>query len=626
MANILGLITVNEKEILEVDASPASGGGTPAPIGSLALFNNAGSGVNYIKIGAADTAWDAVSTVTTSGVGQGTFLRLPIYDISPDGYHIDDVVVQNSQNIDVAIEAQPARSAAIEYRIPNPGNAITAADFILSEGAQTKNGNMTFNNNVVIQGDLSVNGSLTFLNTTQSQIKDKLITLNQGGGAGSGGGSGFEVAESVQATSTSAGANAGSIFTATATGAAGNGVVVTVTDSGGPGVVTVVEGIGTVAINLNGNAPVSQATLALAGMTLVTLNATDLVAAEVFPATSGGTGTITGYFKMSADRLGFDILPSATAFVEKLSSANLTASRVAKFADTSGTFAMRPDATPFVSKQIAYGLDANNLVSEAGFEYDPGTNVLTVPTITISGLGLGVVHSSAAGLLSSSAVVLTSEVSGILPIANGGTNSGTALTNGKLMYSNAGGIVEYSALVANQVYFGAAGTGLPAQSVNLWWDITNSRLGIGNAAPTRVLDVTGSSLLGGAVKIADATLTKANIEWKQAELIGAVGNAYQTLATIVIPTDSTVLVEARIIGRRTGGSAGTAGDAADYVRTCRFKDVGGVVTQHNLQTDHTSEDQPFWDGTITAAGLINVRGQTNNTITWTVTYMVQVLS
>jgi hypothetical protein len=60
MANITGLITVNGKEILEVDADPSAAGGTPAPTGSLAMFDNAGAGYVYVKAGAADTAWTGV--------------------------------------------------------------------------------------------------------------------------------------------------------------------------------------------------------------------------------------------------------------------------------------------------------------------------------------------------------------------------------------------------------------------------------------------------------------------------------------------------------------------------------------------------------------------------------------
>lgn len=60
MANIIGLITVNEKQILEVDGDPAAGGGTPAPKGSMAMYDSGTVGFAYIKTGAADTAWQAI--------------------------------------------------------------------------------------------------------------------------------------------------------------------------------------------------------------------------------------------------------------------------------------------------------------------------------------------------------------------------------------------------------------------------------------------------------------------------------------------------------------------------------------------------------------------------------------
>jgi hypothetical protein len=49
-------------------------------------------------------------------------------------------------------------------------------------------------------------------------------------------------------------------------------------------------------------------------------------------------------------------------------------------------------------------------------------------------------------------VSLTSKVSGILPIANGGTNSGTALTSNKVIISSAGSIIE-SATTTTQLSF-----------------------------------------------------------------------------------------------------------------------------------------------------------------------------
>lgn len=60
MANIIGRITVNSKVIYEVDDVPSSGAGTPAPRGSMAMYDSGVVGSVYIKTGAADTAWQSV--------------------------------------------------------------------------------------------------------------------------------------------------------------------------------------------------------------------------------------------------------------------------------------------------------------------------------------------------------------------------------------------------------------------------------------------------------------------------------------------------------------------------------------------------------------------------------------
>lgn len=62
MATITGLITVNGKDILEVDADPGAGGGTAAARGSLAMFDSGAAGFLYLKTGTADTAWTVVDS------------------------------------------------------------------------------------------------------------------------------------------------------------------------------------------------------------------------------------------------------------------------------------------------------------------------------------------------------------------------------------------------------------------------------------------------------------------------------------------------------------------------------------------------------------------------------------
>jgi len=62
MANVTGLITVNGKDIIEVDADPSAGGGTPAERGSLAMYDSGAVGQLYLKTGTGDTAWSLVDT------------------------------------------------------------------------------------------------------------------------------------------------------------------------------------------------------------------------------------------------------------------------------------------------------------------------------------------------------------------------------------------------------------------------------------------------------------------------------------------------------------------------------------------------------------------------------------
>ncbi len=62
MANITGLITINGKQILEVDAVPSASAGTAAPLGSLAMYDTGAAGSLYIKAAAADTGWTLVDT------------------------------------------------------------------------------------------------------------------------------------------------------------------------------------------------------------------------------------------------------------------------------------------------------------------------------------------------------------------------------------------------------------------------------------------------------------------------------------------------------------------------------------------------------------------------------------
>lgn len=77
----------------------------------------------------------------TGTVNSGTAGRLSLYATSTNA--VADTYVQNAHNITLAIAAQASRSADLALTIPNPGNAVTAASFVLTEGTQTVNTALT---------------------------------------------------------------------------------------------------------------------------------------------------------------------------------------------------------------------------------------------------------------------------------------------------------------------------------------------------------------------------------------------------------------------------------------------------------------------------------------------------
>lgn len=431
MAILVDQLTLGEVKILTLDADPRTGLGYAAEIGSYATINNQGSptGEFYIKVGSGNTDWERFSTTAANGtVNSGVAGRLALYPAT--GNTVDDIYVQNSQNIDVNIVAQPTRIAPIEYTVPNPGDAITAANFVLTEGAQTIYGAKTFEDDVVVNANFTVNGTLTYLNTVNTDITDRLVTLNKGGAADSGGDTGIEIEENA---------------------------------------------------------------------------------------------LITGYWKTEAGATSNAwLLKAPDSFEAALDLSPLTADRVYSWQDRSGYVALQTPA---------------------------------------------------------------------------------ALTQGSVVFVDVN-------LELNQ------------DNANFFWDDSNDRLGLKTNSPQETLHVAGNVRVSGAgsnIRL----LAESDFQAQQAT-VNTTDATVTTLATVAVPTNSSMLLEVRMVGRRTGGTSGSAGDAANYIRTARFKNVAGTVTMHNLHSDYTSEDQSTWNGTLDVSGTsarARVTGAANNNVTWEATIL-----
>lgn len=100
----IGLITINGKRIIEVDADPTSSG-VAASVGSIALFDDSGTGKFFVKTGAGDTAW-------TEGAGGG--LESIVEDTTPQlGGDLDTNGFNIGSADDATADANPTESIVI---------------------------------------------------------------------------------------------------------------------------------------------------------------------------------------------------------------------------------------------------------------------------------------------------------------------------------------------------------------------------------------------------------------------------------------------------------------------------------------------------------------------------------
>lgn len=173
-------------------------------------------------------------------------------------------------------------------------------------------------------------------------------------------------------------------------------------------------------------------------------------------------------------------------------------------------------------------------------------------------------------------ISLTTQVSGILPTSNGGTGLDTHLaTNGQVLIGN--------------------GSGLTLNTLT-----AGSNVSIVNTAGT----ITIASTLDGTLHTDTVNTTDATVT---------------TLSTVATVTDTTMLLECKILGRRTGGTAGTVDDSLTFIRTLTLKNIAGTVSIKQTQSDYTYQDDGAWKVTFLVSGtnvLVQVQGKANENISW----------
>ena len=144
---------------------------------TLTLPANDGDADQVLKTdGSGATSWTSAGSLSGT-VASGTAGRLALYPST--GTTVDDIYVQNANNIDVIVATHATLAASRTYTLPDSG---ASASFIMSEGAQTKNGALTLGSNLLVNG---LSGTLAIdSNFATSNAIDWRIQNTQTGAAG----------------------------------------------------------------------------------------------------------------------------------------------------------------------------------------------------------------------------------------------------------------------------------------------------------------------------------------------------------------------------------------------------------------------------------------------------------
>lgn len=143
MANIIGTITINQVDLIEVDGVPSAGGGTVSPIGSQAFYNDGSVGRAYLKTEAAATAWTTITNHKATHEAIGS-----------DPLNITKVLASNAIYVDAA--NYPTAQSAVDYAetlaAATPTGLLTDPGVVVILGAGYYNETVTIRKNVSLMG------------------------------------------------------------------------------------------------------------------------------------------------------------------------------------------------------------------------------------------------------------------------------------------------------------------------------------------------------------------------------------------------------------------------------------------------------------------------------------------
>jgi hypothetical protein len=668
MATILDQITVGDHLIYSLQEDPRTGSGTPALVGTIAMVNvddSGTTGVAYLKFGVADTAWRIISTSVTSqiSVEPGDFRHLAIYKTDANGDVLNDEFSESGGGtIEVVVAADTGRTADMTYQFPVVPGSITSAEVVLTESDQLINGDKTFNDNVVIQGNLDVNGTLTSIDTNNLTIEDKLVTLNRNGAANSAGGSGLEFEEDGSITGyvkISADREKfcfnvpAVVFDAcldfdklTASrdfhfpDEAGTLVVQPTTQTGVVRQIAFWTSLNKIS-NETGVAENSftwDDTNNFLGIQTPAPQSIVHLFNQAITGTVHPTAVILGKAKLDANLgAGASILGGNSSPNEASGQDSHAQGRNTK---ATGQSSHAEGSSTQATGQNSHAEGDTSLASGAASHAEGNAALASGAASHAEGFDTGSSgFASHAEGFQTTASGDNSHAEGSVTQATGNNSHAEGDAS---VASGAASHAEGSQTTASGDNSHAQGHLTIAAGLNSTAIGTKAQTGANDG----VMIITDSQDAESTAETANSMKMRFENGWDLVKGNGAdnedgvnfrirqasattVDATFTTIQTVPIPANTTVMIKSKIVGVRTGGTAGNAADSAAYERTSVFKNIGGTVTVSKKQSDYTFEDQASWESKHDVNGadaVISVQGAANNNIKWHVTSYVQVVS
>lgn len=598
MATITGLITVNDKQILEVDADPALSAGTTAALGSIAMYSDGSTATLYIKNGTADTAWTALSTVTAEDIQDAIAAALTASANITFTYN--DTLSQISADLTntgvsantygtassiptIAIDAKgritSASNTAISIAASQVSDFNTAADARISAQKGVALGLATLDAGGKVpsaQLPSFVDDVLEFANLASFPVTGEngiiYVALDTNVTYRWSGSTYIEISPSdvtsVFGRSGAVSAQAGD-YTASQ---------VTNVPSGNIAAITVQAAIDELEAEKQPIDPTLTALAAFNSNGILVQTAADTFTARSIVqgtgiAVTNGSG-VAGNPTVAITNTGV----SATNYGSATSVASFTVNAQGQLTAASNTTIAIPasQVTDF-DEAVQDAIGATLLdTATVDLTYNDATNQISADVIQSA-----IDHGSISGLSDD-------DHSQYALLA--GRSGGQSLTGGTASANNLS-LSSTSNVTKGNINLGASSA----------FDEANTRLGIGNNTPESLLHLEQSNV-------------KYNISANSTTTAGAV-NAI--IASATTTSNSVELLKVSITGLRTNGT----NESVAYERTLRVKNNGGTVSVLSVQSDYTSEDAALSAATLAfivngTAVDVRVTGVASANITW----------